>query len=51
MLMYTSGYASQHNISLSRQEGHPAQNTLGCMAGFTFALVCVASASQLKVIQ
>jgi len=24
MLMYTSGYASQHNISLSRQEGHPA---------------------------
>jgi len=34
-----------------QQEGHLASNTLGSMAGLTLALICVAAAGLLVVIQ
>jgi len=33
------------------QEGSRCKNSLGCMAGITLALICVAAAGQLVVIQ
>ena len=55
-----SGYASQHIAELvpkpRNREGYSRngnwhKNTSGCIAGLTLALICVAAAGQLVVIQ
>jgi len=34
-----------------QQRGHPARNTLGCMAGLTLDLICVAATGLLVILQ
>jgi len=53
--LVASGYASQVPKQGNREgcgrKGIQCKNTLGCMAGLTVVLICVAAANQLMVIQ
>jgi len=59
LVSITSGCASEHILSWSPSPGRMVitgrasgvQNTLGCMAGLTLALVCIAAAGRLVVEQ